>query len=222
MKILWNPNPLLSVVELDDADKKLLWHRTKIEQLEKKIASAHFDLDAKYGEWLTSIGKGRSLDATVAEALRSLDYAHVCGDENRSDRTFDEYVDWLTREYVEALSLGHGGDCTCVPCSCTKCHAEMLVGVDTIAGLGKHEASYIGGAFAPKGAPARTIDEAIAHLSDYEPKDVKDWGIPHVARWREEARRAHEWLIAYRREHFGTSSAGDTEQKGTNDDSQGR
>jgi len=216
MRILWNPNPLLSIVELDDADKKLLWHRTKIERLEGRIASAHFDLDAKHGERLKSIGKGRSLEAAVAEAQRDLNYAHVCGDEKRGGKTFDEHIDDLVREYAEELSSEHSGDCTCVPCSCTKCHAETLVGVDTIAGLGKHEASYIGDAFAPRGASPRTIDEVIAYLSDYEPKDVQEWGIPHVARWREEAKRAHEWLMAYQREHFKTSDdASSSERKGS-------
>jgi hypothetical protein len=213
MRIIWNPNPLATVVELDKADRTVLWHRVKIERLEEKIGSAYFDLDAEHGKWLESIGKGRSIDVAVAEALRHLDYAFISGDEKRRDKSFDEYIEELTQEYVQELASVHVGDCTCVACSCLKCHAETLVGVDTIRGLGKHEASYVGGAFEPKSAPPRTLDEVIAHLADYEPKDVPDWGIPHVTRWREEGRRAHEWLIAYRREHF-TENAPDAERPG--------
>ena len=204
MRINWNHNPLLTVVELDEHDRQLLVLRTKVEMLEGRISEAHFDLDAEHGAWLKSIGKGRELSEAVEEAIRSLDYPYVCGDVDRNGQSFDVYVSERAKMYADELALGHSGDCTCVPCSCLKCHAENLVGIDTIAGLGKHEASYIGGAFGPKDSP-RTLDAALVSLSDYEPKDVQEWGIPHVERWRGEAKRAHEWLIAYQREHFSTT-----------------
>jgi len=193
MKIVWNPNPLLTVVELDDFDKRLLWHKVKIKELEERIISAHVDL--------ADIGKGRSLEESVAQAIRSLDVNRVF-DEGKGKNSFNGRVDHLTAEYTKELTLGHIGDCTCVPCSCLKCHAENLLGIDTLAGLGKHEAAKIGGAFAPENKPARTLSEVIAYLADYESQDVPDWGLPHVPRWREEAKRAHEWLVAYQREHF--------------------
>ena len=204
MKILWNHNPLATVVELEDFDKKLLWHQVKIEQLEMAIGEAHFDLDPEHQEWCrTSLGERCSKDF-VADARRHLDYAYVCGDEERNGKSFEVRVTELTADYASELASKHCGDCTCVACSCPKCYAENLVGVDTIPGLGKHEALYIGGAFTAKDGIVRTLDEAVTALADYEPKDVKAWGLPHVDRWREEAKRAHEWLIAYQREHFET------------------
>jgi hypothetical protein len=122
------------------------------------MAQAHFDLDTKH------IGKGHSLETAVTEAIRSLDYPYVSGDEDRNEKSFNTCVSELT---------------------------------DTISGLGKHEASYIDGLF----TPGSMLDEVIALLADYEPKDVP-WGAPHMDRWRAEAKRAHGWLVSYRREHF--------------------
>ncbi len=48
---------------------------------------------------------------------------------------------------VDALKNAHCGDCTCIACSCDKCHAEELLGIHTTRGLGKHEASYVEAAF---------------------------------------------------------------------------
>jgi len=186
MRIIWNPNPLLTAVELDDADKKLLWHQMKVHVLEERISEADFDLDPEHQKWCRDALKDRCPVDFVAEAQKSLDYPFICGDEKRNDKTFDEYITERADVYAAELLLGHSGDCTYVPCSCLKCHAEAMIGVDTIPGLGKHEASYIGSA-----SDGRTIDEAIVYLRH-----------AHVPRWIEEAKRAHAWLVAYQREHF--------------------
>ncbi len=204
MRIIWNPNPLLTAVDLDDADKKLLWHQVKVHVLEERISEAYFDLDPEHQKWCRDALKDRCPVDFVAEAQKSLDYPFICGDEKRNDKTFDEYITEHADVYAAELLLGHSGDCTCVPGSCLKCHAEAMIGVDTIPGLGKHEASYIGSA-----SGGRTIDEAIVYLRDYRPIKGKGWERhtddeynAHVPRWIEEAKRAHVWLVEYQREHF--------------------
>ena len=97
MKILWNHNPLATVVELDDFDKKLLWHQVKLDQLEMIVSQAHFSLDPEHQEWCrTSLGERCPKDS-VAEARRHLDYA--------SDlQSLDARVAELTADYASELA----------------------------------------------------------------------------------------------------------------------
>lgn len=113
----------------------------------------------------------------------------------------DAWMNQFHADLETALSETHVGDCTCVPCSCTKCHAEHYLGIDTMPGLGKHLAYKVDHAFRGD----RTIDEAIAALANYDPqpespmwdgkRELWDSCLP---RWREEAAQAHTWLVAYR------------------------
>lgn len=109
---------------------------------------------------------------------------------------------------TEELQGSHGGDCVCWPCTCFKCLAEDHLGISTTKGLGKHEGSYIMGAFGKN--RDRTIDEAIESLKvnhSYETRD-KVWDKypreeyeKHIPRWESERKNALEWLEAYKKEH---------------------
>ena len=48
MKITYNKNPLLTTVELDENEKKELWYKIKIKEMEEILFSAHFYLEEKY------------------------------------------------------------------------------------------------------------------------------------------------------------------------------
>jgi hypothetical protein len=210
MKILWAPNPLATVVELDEVEKRLLWHQLKIKNLEERMFTAHFDLDPIDREWHNKHVGERSLEAAVAAAIAALDVAYIDGDEKRRDKSYAEEIDKTLGDAVAALAGAHCGDCTCVPCGCSKCFAEGAIGIDTLAGLGKHEAHAIAGVFRPApGEPtAKTISEALEMLRDHHPVKGRGWEKctdeafqAHVPRWIEEAKRAHTWLEAYRKEH---------------------
>lgn len=151
MKIIWAPNPLRTVVELEDADLWLLRE------------SMQMQMDHDEPSWMNE----------------------------------------LHDDYVAALRGTHVGDCTCVPCSCLKCHAEGYLGINTIPGLGKHLAYKVNAAFGPDGE--RTIDEAIEYLANYDPKPTSPMWDGRLElwesclpRWRDEASRAHAWLIEHR------------------------
>ncbi len=109
------------------------------------------------------------------------------------------------QNYIHYLNTQHMGDCTCVPCSCMRCHAEEMLGINTIKGLGKHQASKVLGAFGKDGN--RTIDEAIASL-DVTPEynksptwpDSLDYNI-HIPRWESERKSAAALLRTYKEEH---------------------
>ena len=191
MRIIWKPNPLESIVELDDSDRRLLRLRLEVDDLQERIASAHVLLDST---WL------QSESPEVGKALRYLTIPD--DDPVRLDRR--------AAEFERELAAGHVGDCTCVPCSCLKCYAEHLVGVDTLKGLGKHEAAKVAGAFTSReGGTTPTLDEVISRLLTWRPTKGPAWDKfsdadwqQHVPRLLEEAARAHTWLTRYKAAHF--------------------
>jgi len=96
-----------------------------------------------------------------------------------------EWLNALHGDFVTALRDAHIGDCTCVPCSCLKCHAEGYLGIDTIPGLANYLAYKVNVAFGRDNE--RSLDEAIVALE------------PQSSLWDSaEIRQAQEWLIGYR------------------------
>jgi hypothetical protein len=148
------------------------------------------------------------VEKAIEEATKALDPAYWCEDDNKLDTQVQELLD----HYIEELRGSHLGDCTCFAMSCSKCHAESTLGIDTIKGLGKHSAHKIQSAFSYKEGDVwkeRTLDEALAILKDYEPKPTSGSGWDkvggfeaHIPRWKAEAKVAYEWLLAYQTEHF--------------------
>lgn len=153
MIINYHPNPLRTTVDLDDDDRQRLRLKLIIEELEERIYGAHFHLEP-----------GDSFDPV--EALKELDV------DSLESESFDKRIDKLLNHYTEELQGIHCGDCTCVPCSCSKCHAEHLLGIDTTKGLHKHPAHYINSAYCDG---RETLDEALEHLANYIPVRSGDW-----------------------------------------------
>lgn len=190
MHIHYQPNPLQTIIELDPHDLEKLRLKLMIEDLQERLYGAHFHLEP-----------GKYFD--VAAAIRSLDVNSL------EDAPFERKIDRLVDLCIEELRGQHIGDCTCQPCSCMKCHAERLLGIDTIEGLGKHAAHKIDAAFATE----RSLDAAIASLEDYKPVRGESWlRFPqadfdqHIPRWTEEAHHAAAWLRAYRDRISSTST----------------
>ena len=129
MKITYNKNPLFTTVELDENEKKELWYKIKIQEMEEILFSAHFYLEEKYFD--------------LKRAKDDLDPDYYCNEEDNKKSKLDERCDMLLETFLSELQSNHIGDCTCVACSCMKCHAEGLLGIDTIKGLGKHTAHKI-------------------------------------------------------------------------------
>lgn len=181
MNITYTPNPLNTVITLDEADKKELWYKIKIEQIEEIMLDARMALE----------------DDKHSEALDALD-------PDRYEENIDKRCDRLYQYYLESLAEPHSGDCTCVAASCIKCHAEAMLGINTIEGLEKHSAAHM------NSVSALGIDAALEHLKNYEPELPTDpaslatWaavGGFHVERWKQEARLAYDWLLKYKAAH---------------------
>lgn len=220
MKITYTPNPLRTIIELDDHEKEVFKLKLKIEQLEEDIFAAAYELDPKNANWTMSSShrhpNGRTQEELIAGVLSDhLDTSYLYSEGEYKGRGLDARVDELFGYYVDDLRGSHAGDCTCVACSCTKCHAEGMLGIDTIKGLEKHAAHKIQAAFDYREGDewkTRSLDEVLEILRTYEPgkpspESEAAWAKAggweqHVPRWTKEAKAAYEWLLNYRNEHF--------------------
>jgi hypothetical protein len=188
MKIIYQDNPLSTIIELTESEKRELWLKIKISELEYLLESA----------WFEATNKKPDIEAIKND----LDIDYWCSDDEKSklDNRVDEMFDW----YLDDLKGIHCGDCTCVPSSCSKCHVEQLLGIDTIEGLPKHSASSIEYAF----REFKTIDEAIESLENYVPDKSKGgWNTESDERWNhfvpifiKHANEAAAWLKHYKSE----------------------
>ncbi len=196
MKITYHKNPLYTTVALDEHEKKELWHTIRFQQMQELLFDVHFHLQ-----------EGEYFDLNEARQMAAPDY--YMGEDATQKSQLDARCDMLLDYYLCELMGSHAGDCTCFPCSCGKCHAEDLLGIHTIKGLGKHAAHKILSAFGPNNE--KTIEEALASLAQYTPIKSNAWSAfaqedfdKHVPRWTAESKAAYDWLLAYRNTHFST------------------
>jgi len=192
MKITYTPNPLNTIVELDDHELEVFRLKLKLKEYEDLLFSAHFHLQEDES-WFD-----------INRARKELDPVYWCTDDKSK---LEERVDELLEHYVEELAGSHIGDCTCFAASCSKCNAESILGIDTIKGLGKHPGHKIQSVFNYKDGDIwkeRTMDEALELLRVYDPKPTgpgweKVGGYEqYVPRWTQEAKHAYEWLLDYK------------------------
>lgn len=186
MKIVYGENPFVTKVLLTDIEKLKLWYELKVRELEERLYDAHFHLtEEKYKD-----------DVRV---LSALDPSYYTEEDDGVKSKLDQRVDRLYGSFVGELEGGfHVGDCTCVPCSCVKCHAESMVGVDTIALLGKHEAHVLWDVFMAEGNEDITCIEVYERLvAKGAPVATEDWHVGHIDRWGAEYVRALKWLKSY-------------------------
>jgi hypothetical protein len=194
MKINWNPNPFFTTVELDERDKEQLLKVYQCEKYEDLFCDLSYQ-EKYHPETYTF--------EYVKEKLKK--WEKICN----LEVTSDEFK--RLEYYLEDI---HGGDCTCVPCSCMRCHVENLLGIDTLEGCGKHLAYKVDGAFSflnettGKREYHKDIDKAIACLADmsvYDEKPNPD-NFPGgydkwVPKWKAERQQAHDWLVAYKEKY---------------------
>lgn len=186
MKIVYGENPFVTKVLLTDIEKLKLRYDLKVRELENRLYDAYFYLtEEKYKD--------------EARVLSALDPSYYTEEEDGVKTKLDERVDKLYACFIEDLEEGyHVGDCTCVPCSCSKCHAESMVGVDTIALLGKHEAHVLWEEFMENGNDNITCIEVYDRLvAKGAPVATEDWHVAHLDRWGAEYVRALKWLKSY-------------------------
>lgn len=183
MKILYQQNPLDTIIELDDTDAEILRFKLIIEDLKDRIYIAHEMIDGE--------------NPDIMNALKELD------SNNFEDETLQDIAKRKISWMIDELKKSHNGDCICVPMSCAKCYAESLLGIHTLKGLGKHQARHINNQFQKN----NNIDEVINSLENYQHpvKEIFFLDDPSVfeklcIRWTKEAKEAAEWLKVYKHE----------------------
>ncbi len=184
MEIKYAENPLATIVIPDERDILLLKAKAEIDRYDNIICYYNIYSDPE----------SKQYDPVKAKA--ELDYSNIY------PNNFDQMIDSCVNDWISDLATEHVGDCTCVPCSCSKCHVENHLGIDTIEGLRKHQANKISGAFSLPNI--LTCDDCIDHLENapaYVPKN--DWTDAHIPRWTQERIDAIAWLKVYRREKLG-------------------
>ena len=195
MKITYAENPLFTTIELDDHEKEVLRLKIKVNELEERISSADIYLDPGNAHWVmkeTKRHQPHTLETLIEQVRKDyLDIDYIWAEAD-AERSLDKRVDVLLEHYLDELMSCHGGDCTCVACSCGKCHAEGLLGINTIEGLGKCCASKVNSAFGKDNE--RTINEVLESLLNYNPVAS--------AAWDKAGASAHAWLLNYRDTHF--------------------
>jgi hypothetical protein len=213
MKITYNKNPLYTTVELDESEKKIFELKIKIAEYEEMVHGAYFTL-SHHDWWNKSIAKDgaakpvRTLEDTVQEAIKELHPDYWCQEDNEGPCKMEQRVQMLLDHFLTELQSYHCGDCTCVAMSCSKCHAERLLGINTIPGIGKHELYKIDGAFGKNNE--KSLDEALESLKNYKvepPADTSSWDRvggfeQYIPRWTQEAQGAYQWLLKYKEEYF--------------------
>jgi hypothetical protein len=221
MKITYTPNPLSTIIELDEHEKEILRLKIKVNELEEHLGSASILLDPKNASWALKASarypNGRTMEDVVNGMLGKeldLNLSYIYSTDEYEGKGLDERVEMLLEHYLGELQSSHSGDCTCFPASCSKCHAEEMLGINTIEGLSKHRAHKIERAFSYKDGDTwkqRSLDEVLAQFRCYDPKITdagvdKNWSAEsfasHVPRWKQEAAGALAWLEAYQKEHL--------------------
>ena len=182
MEIEWKENPFDTIIHLDTRDKAYL----RLAGKEKLVREMLYCCKFYYVE-------------------KSLDLKNPLGQHHHKrmiELTSEKLEDMAMEQYnynIAALNERHMGDCVCMPCTCERCMAESLLGIDTIKGLFGHEANHVLDAFEKFG----NREDVLNHLMDYHPgpmpeiwKDEKAY-VACIPRWRQEARNAYEWLLNY-------------------------
>lgn len=199
MKITYTPNPLNTIIELDEHEQKELWYKIKVNEMEEMLSMAEYYVTEKY--------------LNLEDARQELDSSYYLADTNKKSK-LDERCDTLLEHFLQELKSNHIGDCTCIACSCSKCHAESILGIDTIPGLSKYTGNSIRNAFIINVGDkyeSRTLDEALEKLSkfeiDPEKYNTESWKKiggyeQYLPKWKQDQEIAYQWLLNYKNQHF--------------------
>ncbi len=184
MKIIYDQNPLKSIIELNDDEKRILKLNIKIDALYDGIYDALYYIDTDLD--LTKQSLTNCVQSEVVE----------------NNINLDEEVEQMYDSLIDSITQSHNGDCICEPMTCAKCLAEGFIGISTTKGINKYALYYISSAFGDDGT--NTISQALVNLKiPFEIIDGDDeYTISNKTKWNDERNKAYNWLLTYKDTHF--------------------
>lgn len=185
MEVKYSQNPMHSLIILTDVEKEQFRNTILKDILEEELITIDIYIQGK-------IKLPDGYESIEDYAKKEVKRLSEMFEDDELDQEVEHQFEWM----IEQLEQGyHVGDCTCVPASCGKCHAEYLLGFDTIKGLGKHEGAKLSGYFHSK--PDATAKDCLEHLKNNPVVATEDWHHGHIERWNKERENVIEWLKEY-------------------------
>lgn len=197
-------NPLHSKVTMTESARREYVLRFALKQMEDMAWEIKFRSD----DQSTAYNPKRATDAVSA-------FTEFEGHDVYPENSFEFWEAYGIKHhldhYLHALNEEHGGDCTAVACSCTRCWAESLAGIDTLPGGKQLNASI-----AAKFASPPTDPKSIAFRESQKKKSEEYWETvrqENPERWnsmlesRENNRRATEAFMAEHKRRLDEQNA---------------
>jgi hypothetical protein len=182
--IVYTENPLAQKILIDEKEREILRLKIRVEDLEDKLCSISNILDSKKSEY---------------EKLTESRQECNIFDSADKEKEYNAFIEKRLQEYDRELTREHGGDCTSIPCSCMKCHAENFLGVDSLGEISNSSAYRILDAFNERSGNCKTCEEAIIYLKEHPPLVNSEYAA-HRERWIADHQKAIEYLEKYQKE----------------------
>lgn len=206
MEIIYQHNPLLNKVILNDAEKKLLFWKVVQSEFEDEIWSLKFRLEAYLDHKLDPNEiEHKPLKKYTKEFLADpIRKTYEKIDTLAEEMIKIEYDESKIKYFVDALQEMHDGDCIGQPCSCLKCHAESMLDIESMPNYPGDIGHALFSSFSSPNYVynEKTIDEAIDFLTN---RKYTNPGVEqkYVEGWKERDKKAKEYLIYYKKEVLG-------------------
>lgn len=179
MKIHYHRNPFKSKITLTSIEKKELLYKLTIKRLHSMM-----DMASAY------LSRSRPRLFNPEKALNSVNIQYRSANGELPSQ-FDLQCQQEFDEMLKALSGEHLGDCVQVACSCTKCEAESLLGINTLPNMHQKTGGLLFEAFRLENEEDSHDDpeRAMSYLQDLRNKSIDNTS---------EVDAAIRWLTAYR------------------------
>jgi hypothetical protein len=134
VKVTLTPNPLNAKIEMTESAKRefaLLTWMTNL--FENYCFTSRFYLDPRCGKNVDGVYVPDPPNYEEAKFWMKRAEEIWFGEDGNQDVTVERIMqDDHVKYMLDALEYEHSGDCTCVACSCERCHAEDVLGINTL------------------------------------------------------------------------------------------